>query len=134
MTRNLDAIDEVLRRGADINAKRHDGARPIQLGNGDYDYRGWRDVPKDVTTTPIDVLNHLRSRGAYVDISIAAATGDLVRVQELVQQDPSVRESKFRITSHIIWAPGPPLKNAACSRTYRNREVPAGSWSRPQSS
>ena len=42
MTRQLDAIDELLRRGADINARRMDGARPIHLTNGDYFYRGWR--------------------------------------------------------------------------------------------
>ena len=46
MTRQLDAIDEPLRRGADINARRMDGARPIHLTNGDYFYRGWRDVPR----------------------------------------------------------------------------------------
>jgi hypothetical protein len=39
MTRQLDAIDELLARGADINAQRMDGARPIHLTNGDY-YRG----------------------------------------------------------------------------------------------
>jgi ankyrin repeat protein len=31
MTRQLDAIDELVRRGADINARRMDGARPIHL-------------------------------------------------------------------------------------------------------
>ena len=46
MTRQLDLIDELLARGADINAARQDGARPIQLTNGDYHYRGWRDVPE----------------------------------------------------------------------------------------
>ena len=48
MTRQLDLIDELLARGANINAARQDGARPIQLTNGDYHYRGWRDVPQDV--------------------------------------------------------------------------------------
>ena len=55
MTRQLDLIDELLARGADINARRQDGARPIQLTNGDYSYRGWRDVPKDTAATPADV-------------------------------------------------------------------------------
>ena len=45
MTRQIPMIDELLARGADINARRADGARPIQLTNGDYHYRGWRDVP-----------------------------------------------------------------------------------------
>ncbi|HEU4388307.1 MAG TPA: ankyrin repeat domain-containing protein, partial [Blastocatellia bacterium] len=56
MTRQIDIIDELLSRGADINARRHDGARPIQLTNGDYNYRGWRDVPEETTATPADVL------------------------------------------------------------------------------
>ena len=40
MTRQLEMIDELLARGADINARRFDGARPIQLINGDYLFRG----------------------------------------------------------------------------------------------
>ena len=57
MTRQIDIIDELLARGADINAARFDGARPIQLTNGDYHYRGWRDVPQDWPTTPAQVLD-----------------------------------------------------------------------------
>src|SRR5262249_15533346 len=57
MTRQIDLIDELLKRGADINARRTDGARSIQLSNGDYHHRGWRDVPKDHPTTPREVLN-----------------------------------------------------------------------------
>jgi hypothetical protein len=37
MTRQVEIIDELLARGADIEAVRSDGARPIQLTNGDYD-------------------------------------------------------------------------------------------------
>ena len=46
MTRQIELIDELLARGADIDAARFDGARPIQLTNGDYRFRGWRDVPR----------------------------------------------------------------------------------------
>ena len=35
MTRQIDVIDELLRYGADLDARRSDGARPIQLANGD---------------------------------------------------------------------------------------------------
>ncbi|HEX2475195.1 MAG TPA: ankyrin repeat domain-containing protein, partial [Lacipirellulaceae bacterium] len=82
MTRQIDIIDMLLDRGADINAPRADGGRPIHLTNGDYFYRGWRDVPKDYPTTPAQVLAHLRSRGAYVDINTAASIGDLSRVKQ----------------------------------------------------
>jgi ankyrin repeat protein len=112
MTRQLDVIDELLARGADINAARCDGARPIQLTNGDYHYRGWRDVPIQVTTTPADVLAHLRTRGAYVDICTAAHIGDLDRVRTLLDENPALanRVSEY-VTCYL--GSGAPLKNAA---------------------
>lgn len=90
MTRQLDMIDEVLARGADINSKRMDGARPIHICNGDYGYRGWRDVPKDTVATPDDIYRHLVSRGAVVDIYMAALKGNIARVRELLGEDPSI--------------------------------------------
>lgn len=112
MTRQIDMIDELLARGANINATRFDGARPIQLSNGDYTYRGWRDVPKDVTTTPREVLDHLRVRGAYVDICTAAHIGDLDRVRELLDQDPLLANRVSEYVTYYIGS-GAPLKNAA---------------------
>jgi len=112
MTRQLDLIDELLERGANINAARFDGARPIQLTNGDYNYRGWRDVPKDVATTPLEVLEHLRARGAYVDINTAASIGDLDRVRELLDEDPSLANRVSEYVTYYIGS-GAPLKNAA---------------------
>ena len=112
MTRQIDLIDNLLARGADINAKRSDGARPIQLTNGDYHYRGWRDVPKDAADTPEAVLAHLRARGAYCDICTAANIGDLNRVKELVDQDPSLAN---RVSDYVTYyaCSGAPLRNAA---------------------
>jgi ankyrin repeat protein len=112
MTRQLDVIDELLARGADINAARFDGARPIQLTNGDYHYRGWRDVLQDWPTTPAEVLAHLRERGAYVDICTAASVGDLERVRELLDQDPSLANRVSEYVTYYIGS-GAPLKNAA---------------------
>ncbi len=112
MTRQLDMIDELLARGADINAKRQDGARPIQLYNGDYHFRGWRDVPQDWPVTPAQVLTHLRERGAYVDICTAASTGDLERVRELLDQDPQLANRLSEYPGYYIGA-GAPLKNAS---------------------
>jgi ankyrin repeat protein len=112
MTRQIDIINELLARGANIDARRSDGGRPIQLTNGDYHYRGWRDLPKDVTTTPGEVLAHLRACGAYVDICTAAHTGDLARVQELLDEDPSLAN---RVSDYVTYyvGSGSPLRNAA---------------------
>jgi ankyrin repeat protein len=112
MTRQIDVIDELLARGADINAPRFDGACPIQLTNGDYYYRGWRDVPPDWPTTPAQVLAHLRTRGAYCDMSTACHVGDLERVRELLDQDPSLAN---RVSEYVTYyaGSGAPLKNAA---------------------
>lgn len=114
MTRQPDIIEELLSRGADIDAQRSDGARPIQLTNGDYMYRGWRDVPKDVTTTPADVLAHLKVRGANVDICTAAHTGDIERVRELLDHDPSLANRNSDYVTYYLGS-GPPLKNAAAT-------------------
>jgi ankyrin repeat protein len=112
MTRQLDVVDELLARGADINAQRPDGARPIQLTNGDYSYRGWRDVPTEVATTPREVLDGLRARGANCDICTAAYIGDLPRVRELLDRDPSLANRPSDYVTYYACS-GTPLRNAA---------------------
>jgi ankyrin repeat protein len=99
-------------RGAHITPPRFDGACPIQLANGDYHYRGWRDVPKDVTTTPADVIAHLRARGAYCDLCTAAHIGDLERVRELLDQDPALVNRPSAYVTYYACS-GAPLRNAA---------------------
>jgi len=112
MTRQIEIIDELLARGADIDAQRQDGARPIHLTNGDYHFRGWRDVPEDVVTSPDDVYRHLVARGVYVDIGMAAVKGDLDRVRELLDQDPRLANRVSDYGSYYLGC-GAPLKNAA---------------------
>jgi ankyrin repeat protein len=112
MTRQLGLIDELLARGADIDAERVDGARPIHLGNGDYFYRGWRDVPSDVKTTPREVYEHLVARGAEVDAGMAAATGNIARMRELLARDPSLARRASHYNSGYVGS-GTPLQNAA---------------------
>jgi ankyrin repeat protein len=112
MTRQIPIVDELLARGADINARRADGARPIQLTNGDYHYRGWRDVPEDVAATPDEVYAHLVARSASVDIGMAAVKGDLARVRALLDEDPSRANRVDEYNSYYAGC-GAPLKNAA---------------------
>jgi ankyrin repeat protein len=114
MTRQLDLIDELLERGADIDARRYEGARPIHLYNGDYHYRGWRDVPGEIATKPREVLAHLIARGAYVDICTAAHMGNLDRVHELVEQDASLANRVSDYISYYLGS-GSPLRNAAAT-------------------
>ena len=112
MTRQLDAIDELLRRGADINARRIDGARPIHLTNGDYFYRGWRDVPRNWPVTPAQVMAHLKARGAVIDLPTACHTGDIDRVREMLRRDPSLANKLGEYEGYYLGA-GAPLSNAA---------------------
>lgn len=112
MTRQLDFIDDLLNRGADINARRCDGARAIHLTNGDYHFRGWRDVPRDWPTAPAEVYRHLVKRGATVDLGMACATGDLARVRELLDDDPSRVNDLSDYNSYYPGC-GAPIKNAA---------------------
>lgn len=112
MTRQLEVIDELLARGADINAQRLDGARPIQLANGDYGYRGWRDVPEDTRTSPGEVIEHLRTRGAYCDICTASYIGDLERVRELINDESSLANRPSDYITYYACS-GTPLRNAA---------------------
>jgi ankyrin repeat protein len=112
MTRQLDAIDELLQRGADINAQRMDGARPIHLTNGDYFYRGWRDVPPSWRVTPVQVMAHLKARGAVIDMPTACHLGDIERVRELLAQNPALANTVSEHEGYYLGA-GSPLANAA---------------------
>lgn len=114
MTRQIDLIDELLRRGAEINARRCDGARPIHLNNGDYHFRGWDRVPKESTPTPREIYEHLCRRGAYCDICTAAWFGDLNRVRELCDQDPSLANRASDVVTYYACS-GTPLRNAAAA-------------------
>jgi len=112
MTRQISLIDKLLSRGAKINAQRQDGARPIHLTNGDYHYRGWRDVPREVVATPDDIYRHLVARGASIDIGMAAVKGDMERVRELLDQEPSLVNRVSDYNSYYLGS-GAPIKNAA---------------------
>ena len=109
MTRQIALIDFLLEHGANINAARPDGLRPIHVTNGDYHYRGWRDVPPTALQRHEVLIGYLLARGADHDISTATRIGDLKRVRDLLDQIPGlVRHVPAQ--SYYVAAP---LRNAA---------------------
>jgi ankyrin repeat protein len=109
MTRRTDLIDLLLERGADLEAKRPDGARPLNLTNGDYWYRGWRDVPADALQNHQVLIGFLLARGAEYQISVAARLGDTRKVRELLDADPGLVN---RLPDYCAYS-GVPLATAA---------------------
>jgi ankyrin repeat protein len=117
MTRQIDLIDYLLERGADINAMRPDGARPLNLTNGDYHYRGWRDLPSTALRRHEVLIGYLLARGADFDISTAATIGHLDRVRELLDQNRALAN---RVPSYSTYYSGLPLR---CAAGAGHREV-----------
>jgi ankyrin repeat protein len=111
MTRQIDLIDYLLGRGADINAQRPDGLRPIHVTNGDYHYRGWRDVPGTALQKHEVLIGYLLGRGADYDMSTATKIGDLDRVRTLLDETP---ELIHRLPAYSYYT-GLPLRNAAAA-------------------
>jgi ankyrin repeat protein len=109
MTRQIALIDYLLEHGADINAKRPDGLRPIHLTNGDYHYRGWRDVPSTALQKHEILIGYLLARGADYDISTACKIGDLNRVRELLGANATLVN---QVPAYSYYT-GLPLRNAA---------------------
>jgi ankyrin repeat protein len=109
MTRQPPLIDLLLDRGADINAKRPDGARPLDITNGDYHYRGWRDVPSSAPP-PLVIISHLLVRGAEYHISMAARLGDLERVRTILDAQPELVNA---VPSSSGYYNGVPIRMAA---------------------
>ncbi|TVY10943.1 ankyrin repeat domain-containing protein [Paenibacillus cremeus] len=91
MTRQMWLIDALLERGADIGAKRADGATPLLLAlDGDYFYRANRDLSPEVLRNPWFLVGYLIARGAEYDIWTAAALGDTEQVADLLDAEPSL--------------------------------------------
>ena len=84
------------------------------LTNGDYVYRGWRDVPHNWPVTPEQVMAHLKARGAFIDLPTACHTGDIERVRELLRQDPTLANKLSAYEGYYLGA-GAPLSNAAAA-------------------
>jgi len=113
LTRQVKLIDYLLERGADINAMRPDGARPIDLTNGDYHYRSWyRDLPPDGLKKHEFLVGYLVAKGAYYNISVASKMGDVDRVRTLLDEDPALVN---KLPDHVGYYSGLPLRTAAAA-------------------
>ncbi|QEC43564.1 ankyrin repeat domain-containing protein [Pseudobacter ginsenosidimutans] len=111
LTRQLPIIRFLLEHGADINAQRPDGARPLDLTNGDYYYRSWyRDLPPQSLQRHEVVAGYLIAYGASYDLSVAAKFGDTGRVRELLDADPSLVK---KLPDYVSYYSGYALRNAA---------------------
>ena len=109
LTRNMKIVDLLLERGADINSKRPDGARPLDLTNGDYWYRKGRDVPKIAVAAHQVFVGYLVAKGADYDISVAAKVGDTERVRALLEENTGLAN---RVPDYCTYYNAPPLVNA----------------------
>ncbi len=117
MTRQVDLIRSLVASGADINHQRPDGARPLDLTNGDYFYRGWRDLHPDAPEDHWAIMDVLLELGAFYDLTTACRRQDINRVKQILHDDP---ESGKRDADYVTWYSGYPLRSATKSG---NREI-----------
>jgi ankyrin repeat protein len=116
LTRQLDLIEYLLELGVDINDPTADGARPIDLTNGDYYYRNWyRDLPPTGLQKHEVVVGYLKARGADYDLSIASKVGDYAGVRQLLDSDPALVKKMPKYSGAYS---GTPLRNAASGGFY----------------
>lgn len=89
MTRQPGLVPLLTAHGADPDARRSDGQTPAHLlYNGDYEFRVWRELKGISHAEPALVLAALADAGATLDLSVASASGDQARVEELLEEDP----------------------------------------------
>ena len=111
-------IDLVLEKGADINAMRPDGARPLNLTGGDYFHRDA--APDEAVATHEVLIGYLIARGSEYDIAVAAKMGDTERVRELLEQDPGLAN---RLPAYVHYGTGLPLRNACAGNDLETVKV-----------
>ncbi|MCC7495780.1 MAG: ankyrin repeat domain-containing protein [Fimbriimonadaceae bacterium] len=110
LTRNLRLIDLLLQRGAPIDARRPDGARPIEVAFGDYHYRTWYRERGQAMASWHAVVGYLLARGAEYDLVVAAHLGDVEHAEELLRADPSQARA---LPAYVTYYSGYPLRVAA---------------------
>jgi len=90
ITRQLDLIARFVELGTPIDAQRADGQTPVLLavnGGSDYWYRANRGRSHPTLRNTFVLVGSLLAHGANCNISVAAAVGDLERVEQLLKKD-----------------------------------------------
>lgn len=90
ITRQLDLIARLVELGTPIDAQRADGHTPVLLavnGATDYWYRATRGRSHPSLRNTFVLVGSLLAHGAKYNISVAAAAGDLERVEQLLKKD-----------------------------------------------
>jgi ankyrin repeat protein len=93
ITRQLDLIARFVELGTPIDAQRADGQTPVLLavnGASDYWYRANRGRSHPTLRNTFVLVGSLLAHGANYNISVAAAVGDLERVEQLLKKDSSL--------------------------------------------
>ena len=110
LTRHVELIEWLVDQGANLNAKRPDGARPLDLTNGDYWYRGNRDLHPDAPGNHWLLMDRLLELGANYDLTSACRRNDMERVREILASDPDAAK---RDADYNTWYSGYPLRSAS---------------------
>jgi ankyrin repeat protein len=90
--RQLNLIERFVRLGTPIDALRADGQTPVLLaanGATDYWYRLTRAPWHPTLRNTSVIVGYLLALGAEYNISVAAATGDQERVEQILREDPT---------------------------------------------
>lgn len=111
MTGQMAVIDILLDHGVNINLSRFDGARPLDLVDGDYWFRHQKtETQCEAPAETAVVAGFLLGRGASYTLIDAARYGDLGRMKELLASDPALLKVPQK---YISWNVGSPLGFAA---------------------
>ncbi len=80
--------------------------------NGDYNFRGWRDVNTSEAASVSETLAYLIKRGAELDLNMAIYLGDIDLVRTMLIRDPDAANTMSEYVTYYCGS-GSPLKNAA---------------------
>lgn len=125
ITRQLDLIARFVELGTSIEAQRADGKTPLLLaanGATDYWYRDNRGASHPSLRNAFVLVGSLLAHGAYYNISVAAAAGDLERVEKLL------KKKRLRPCSSSRFGADQSVVLCCTRRSHAHRATVARTW------